>query len=406
MSRAARRSRGAGIISAALAISVAMASPALAAKKPTKKDGDGEITAPVEPPVPGAIGYTPTDKVERGIWMEMDEYERTLKHGKDVIRDPALNAYVRQVLCNAVGNDKCSTVRLYLIRTPHFNASMAPNGMMLVWSGLLMRMRDEAQLAAVLGHEFGHFERQHSLRQMKRIRDNLTAAAWASIFIGDLATLAALNSIFSYSRQAERDADHASIDYLAKSPYPTVAASQIWLQLREEQDATAKERKHRSRKNETGGMFATHPNTAERHKYLAKRAAETFNPTADARRKEYREALRTWWPTLIDDQVKLFDFGATEFLLANLATEGWTSDLLFARGELYRSRAKPGDFDAAAGFYRDAIAKGDALPETWRGLGLSLMRAGQPDAGKAALAEYLQRKPDAGDAAMIQIMAK
>ena len=58
-----------------------------------------------------------------------------------------------------------------LVRTPYFNASMAPNGMMQVWSGLLLRVDNEAQLAAVLGHEIGHYLARHSV---ERLRDEGT----------------------------------------------------------------------------------------------------------------------------------------------------------------------------------------------------------------------------------------
>ena len=44
------------------------------------------------------------------------------------------------------------------------------------------------------------------------------------------------------------------------------------------------------------------------------------------------------------------------------------------------------------------------LPEARRGLGLSLLRSGQVTDGKAALAQYLQLKPDAADAKAIQAL--
>ncbi len=41
---------------------------------------------------------------------------------------------------------------------------------MVVWTGALLRLRDEAELAAVLGHEFGHFEMRHGLKTFRRAR--------------------------------------------------------------------------------------------------------------------------------------------------------------------------------------------------------------------------------------------
>lgn len=62
--------------------------------------------------------YHPTDKDERGLWMQVEEYERQLKISPLVIRDPDLNGYVRSVLCRSVGQAKCAGVRIYILRTP------------------------------------------------------------------------------------------------------------------------------------------------------------------------------------------------------------------------------------------------------------------------------------------------
>ena len=72
------------------------------------------------------------------------------------MRDIALQGYVRSVTQRLIG-PQISDLRIYLVRDPDFNASMFPNGMMLVHTGLLARTRSEAQLAAVLGHECGHY---------------------------------------------------------------------------------------------------------------------------------------------------------------------------------------------------------------------------------------------------------
>ena len=118
------------------------------------------------PPYAGV--YEPQGVDERGQWMLADETERGMRDSHLVIRDAALDAYVRGVFCRTVGEDRCRSVRIYILRIPIFNASMYPNGMMTVWSGLLLRSRNEAELAAVLAHEFAHFERRHTLQAFRR----------------------------------------------------------------------------------------------------------------------------------------------------------------------------------------------------------------------------------------------
>ena len=337
--------------------------------------------------------------------------ERGIKTSAFVIRDPSLNDYVRGVFCRTVGTDACAPIRIYLLRTPAFNAGMYPTGMMVINSGLLLRMRDEAQLAAILGHEFTHYTHRHQIQSFRDAKAKANAATWLSFLpVGGLAAAAAASvaqlglaaSIFSFSREMEAEADATSVPLMAKAGYDAGQAWRVWEQLRAEQDATAAARNTKSRKDKHGGIFGSHPPTAERLATLRTLAAN--HPGGIDGRAAYVAALRPWWPQLVDDQVKLNDFGGTEFVLGKLAEGGWTADLLYARGELYRTRGLPADLTAAAGYYRAAIAQSDAPAEAWRGLGLVALRSGERAEARTALETYLRMRPDAADRSMIEMM--
>ncbi len=365
------------------------------------------LLAATPPVVAQAAGpaYQPQDALERGLWMQVDEYERDLKNSKLVVRDSALNGYLHDVLCREVG-PRCSEARIYLVRNPYFNASMAPNGMMLVWSGLLLRMNNEAELAAVLGHEFAHYDKRHTLQLFRDIRKKTDAMVWASFLpFGQLASLGLIGSIYSFNRDMERQSDMASLTYLDAGGYDPAAASRIWHRLRAEMDATAAARRHKSRKDKNGGFFATHPNSKERMETLAAAATRDHAGGAhDLGRDRYRAALADWYVPLVDDQVKMADFGGTEFLIAQRAEAGWTPELFYAKGENHRLRGAAGDHDAAIAAYRQGIAAGGTMPELWRGLGLALIKSGARDEGRAMLRDYVARSPDADDRAMMAMM--
>lgn len=374
-----------------------------------------EPAAPVLPTYTAA--YQPQTKDERGIWMEADEDERVLRDSVLLMRDEGLNAYVRQVLCREVGEDRCRSVRLYIVEVPQFNASMAPNGTMRVWSGLLLRVQNEAELASVLGHEFAHFELRHSLAGIKARRDAASLAAWIGVLSAGAANigaggvgngsslqLAVLGNYFKFSREQETAADLLGLQYMAKSPYDPAAASQIWQSIMAEADARSVARGLKPGREYKAAFFGTHPPSPERAAYL-KAEADKLGKRGELRAQEYREAIRPFLPRLLAAQVRSNDFGGSEYLLQTLsATEGWTGDLLFARGELFRQRGNPRDLVTAADLFRDAIAKGYANPEAHRELGLSLMRGGQEADGKAALREYLKLKPDANDGNVIKML--
>ncbi|WP_293883870.1 M48 family metallopeptidase [Sphingomonas sp.] len=359
---------------------------------------------------PADFGYQPIGADEKGIWAQADDIERELKNSKLLVRDEKLTSYLTTVLCREVGADRCKAARIYLVREPIFNAGMYANGMLTIFTGALLRIRNEAQLAAILGHEFGHFEARHGLAGMRSQRSTASWVSWLTVVsIGagqyqDFGTVFWANH-YRFSRDQERDADFRGIQDMGRSGYRTACASQIWAGLRNEADATAIARGARSLKDSPKGLFASHPMDAERMLYLADEATKVGIGNAFDGETEYNSAISHLWPMLIDDQIKLSDFGGSEFLLASLATNGWTGPLLFARGELYRSRGSPIDIQQSAVYYREATAMPDAPALAWRGLGLSLARTGDRPGAKLAINEYLKRNPQAGDKPMLLMIA-
>ncbi|MEH3047942.1 M48 family metalloprotease [Sphingomonas adhaesiva] len=368
-------------------------------------------TQPAPPPAPYAGVYQPHGVDEIGLWREDDEHERALGQSALVIRDPALNGYVRGVLCRAVGQERCGAVRIYLVRVPYFNASMSPNGTMQVNSGLLLRARSDAELAAVLGHEFGHFEKRHTLQQFKAQRSGSALLSWMQVLAGMASTpqaaggfsslqLSVLGGFARFGRDQEREADLVGLGYLNGSTLRPGAASRIWRNLILEQEASATARGLSKPDFRRVAFFASHPPEAERADYLQALAAPD-GETRDEGAERYAAAMSPWMPAFLDDQIKLNDFGASDYLITHLAEAGWTAPLWRARGDLFRARGAPRDLMDAADFYAKAVALDPQLAEAQRGLGLSLVKTAHPAEGAVALRRYLALKPDAGDAAMI-----
>ena len=356
---------------------------------------------------PSAAGYTPTGRDEQGLWASADEAERDLKSSRLVIRDPALNGYLRRVLCRAVGEFRCGTIRIYVLRSPAFNAGMMPNGALIINTGLFLRVQDEAELAAVLGHEFTHFEHRHGLYDLRSRRSAASWGIWltvASIGAGNgyNYTPGFVAGHYSYARDQERDADLTGLGYMRAGGFQPRRAADIWAQMREEEDHRASALGVRPGTKSLLSPFADHPMDAERMTYLRVAAGPLPSDSGYTGTEEYRAALAQLWPTLIADQIKLNDFGGSQYLLTMLAGPTWTGPLLYAQAELYRTRGGPADLLLAINAYRQAAQLADAPAETWRGLGLTYARLNQPADARASIEEFLKRRPDAGDRAMLE----
>lgn len=355
------------------------------------------------PPYLGA--YDPDDIDERGIWQQMEEVERKLASQKDVMRDQSLNGYLEEVLCNTVGPERCSGVRIYVLRDASFNAAMYPNGMMVVHTGALLRLRTEAELAFVLGHEFAHYEERHGLQAFKKARSATDGMAFFAMAgaAGSLVSLLMLSDFLGFNREQEQKADLVSTDYLEASGYSQQGAANVWVRMLDEDDARAAER-NRGKRGRNTEWLDSHPAPFVRATYLD-RLREYEDTAGVDGRERYAGKLAPFIGGFFDDQLKRNDFAASEYILNEIAADGWTADLLPLRGELYRTRGGPQDLQQAIGYYSEALSLGNNQPETWRGLGLAQLRSGAREDGQASLRKYLELQPDAPDAGMMKMMS-
>jgi len=364
-------------------------------------------------------GYRAVDQDEKGMWQQMERVEEEISGANLLIKDPQLTGYLGNLIGN-VGGPAARDMRIYLARIPEFNAVMFPTGFSVIFTGLLLRMRNEAQLAGVIAHESAHFLRKHQLRQwrdMRRKSDIFSflamgagvAGGAAGVYAGDLVQLAHLGTILSllrYNRGLEAEADAMGVRLLAEAGYDPMAMSETWDQLIGELDLSAKYR--RKKRDRDFALFSTHPSPDARMADLKVSAAEVKQPgrTYDAHRGRYLAALAAIHPTLLDDQVKLNDPGASQYVVNTLARDGWNGLLRFYEGEVWRLRnsQKREDEARAAQGYAAAILYPDAPPDAWRWHGIMLLKQGRAGEARAAFGRYLQLAPNAPDAPLVRQM--
>jgi predicted Zn-dependent protease len=364
---------------------------ALAACHPTNAP-EGPVTA----------GFRPAlSSEEGGLWQEMDKAEAEIRTSRFLLRDQELNAYVREVVCRLI-TDQCVDVRVYLTRVPYFNATAAPNGMIQVWSGLLLRTQNEAQLAAVLGHELGHYLQRHSLQRLRDVRDKRSVGTWLTVgfgLAGGLASVSLLASTFSFSRDQEREADRIGLELMTKAGYRPTEVPRMWENLIAEQNSDPEH-------NERDVFFKMHPSPEERAATLT-RLAQAAGPGGETYAERYQRQVRSLRGSLLEDELRLRQYPRTLVVLREIVSAaGEDGEIAYYTGEVYRLRDGEGDGTRAREAYERAIAYGNYPPEIHRSLGLMQMRAGETLEAGQSFAKYLQLRPEASDRAMIQSYLK
>jgi beta-barrel assembly-enhancing protease len=358
----------------------------------------------LSPPASAQADWAMPARVERpdmasdegGLWAMMDREETKLRRSSFVVRDNAWREYVSALACKLAG-DHCPDMRVYTVRTPLFNASMAPNGMMQIWTGLLLRMENEAQLAAVIGHEIGHYLQRHSI---ERLRDARAKSAFATLMapfglVGLVGQLGAIASALAFSRENENEADRIGVALLKRAALDAREASKVWANVRAELAAGP------------GGdpaqrsvMMATHPGVEERQVQLERLAEGTSGDLGEARYLERIEPL-LWG--LAEEELKRAQFDESIVLFTRLIDKrAQRGDLRWFRGEARRLRARADDAAQATADFEAALTLDKPPPQAHRSLAFLHRDQGRKAEAASAFKKYLEAAPTAADAGLVQ----
>ncbi|MBC6428491.1 MAG: M48 family metalloprotease [Cellvibrionales bacterium] len=355
-----------------------------------------------EPTLPP--GYAPDKSTdEGGLWYQVERFEEQLQTSPHIIRNTALTEYLEELVCQLAG-DYCGSIRVYLVKNPHFNASMYPNGMMHVHTGLLLRVANADELGAVLGHELAHYLRSHSIDQWRNAKKSLGIAAFIDIGLAalheDLHGLArdvATVGLMRYNREQESEADAYGVQIIATHGYDPAASVSLWKYIEAERGADKS-------KDTSSIFFATHPkveNRIARLKQHIKRYGK--NPKTDETDlDEFQNLVVAEYEGLMDEQIALQEYEQTAEMIDRHAAIGYPDSLIkFYRAELHRQRKKFGDERAAIDLYRKAATFERTAARSHRELGYLYIKHGLNDAAKDAFESYLEITPNADDREMI-----
>jgi predicted Zn-dependent protease len=351
-------------------------------------------------------GYQPIDaETEKGLWMELEEYEAAIRRSALLIKDGPMNDYVKSAACR-VASDYCGDLRIYLIRNPGFNASMTANGVMQVWTGLLVRVSSEDELAAVLGHELAHYTQLHTLARFKKIRDNMSTASFLDlglmvvtgipIAVGQLSAIA---NAMAFSREQEEEADLLGVRFMSQSDYDPRAAARVWKTIvAEEKFAVAK-------RQGTSLFTSTHPESEARIETLESFVDENYPASASiqADSQSHVDILNQYYMLLMEDQIDTNRFGRTEHILKKHREIGVDPALIhFFQGEMYRQRNADGDLELARDAYQLSIETDKPFADAYRNLAYINLKQGNQALAREEFRRYLELKPDADDRAMVE----
>jgi predicted Zn-dependent protease len=181
-----------------------------------------------------------------------------------VYEESSLNDYVRSVGNALVPHTHRPqlTYHFAVLDSPIVNAFALPGGYIYVTRGILAMMNSEAELAVVLGHELGHVNARHSVRQMSKlmiVQIGMTLGSALSKTFAKISGVASLGMqllFLKFSRDDEREADTLGVEYARAGGYNPGEMIGFFSSLQRLGDLSGK--------STLPGFLSTHPLTSER----------------------------------------------------------------------------------------------------------------------------------------------
>jgi predicted Zn-dependent protease len=199
-----------------------------------------------------------TDQEEVQLGANISERIRA-KYG--VVQDPEIHKYVTLVGMVLVRKSSRPNIpyQFIVLDTDGVNAFAAPGGFVHITRGALALMKNEAELAGVLGHELAHITEKHTIRAVQKNKAFQMAASQKSVSADPQLFRRLQDEMFKivfagFGRADELDADEHGLAVSASSGYEASGLKQFLTTLKERN--TGSEIKQ--------GLFASHPEMDER----------------------------------------------------------------------------------------------------------------------------------------------
>ncbi|NND60987.1 MAG: M48 family metalloprotease [Gammaproteobacteria bacterium] len=302
------------------------------------------LLLPVAAAVLAACGTNPVTGEKDLILMSEEreiaigrQYHQQIMQEYKIYEDRDLQSYVQAIGERLAANSHRPqlTYHFTLLDSEEINAFALPGGYIYITRGLMAYLNNEAELAAVLGHEIGHVTARHAARKHSRGLLSGVASTAATVLtgsreVGSLTNIAGGALVSGYGRNLELEADGLGAEYLARAGYLPESMIDVVRVLKAQETFEIERAEVESRSPRVyHGVMSTHPDND-------KRLREVIDAAAEVQADEVHEVDPSVYMNLMDGvtfgKSRVEGFGGTGEVyhpgmgIAVSLPRGWTTD--------------------------------------------------------------------------------
>ena len=349
-------------------------------------------------PIPVCQTLTASEE-EQMLWRRAQEEQDVIDGSGLLYQDAEIENYLNQIAEKLQTNSISADIsfQIKVIKDPKLNAFALPNGVIYIHTGILARMENEAQLAALLAHEMTHCTHRHSLKTLRNIKDRTQAK---SATIRELAQLLGITgsiaSINGYTRELETEADRVGLDLAVKANYDPNEVLKLFELLKQENEIEGVEEPY---------FLGTHPKVQQRIENVNRWLAE--NNRGKIKGSKNTIKFQSRMSRLMLENARL-DLRQGKFLIAQSTVKKYLrvnpddAQAYFLLGEIFRQRGWKNDSVAAINNYEKSISLNPSFAESHKAMGLIHYKDGEKRRAKKYFESCLLLSPNTADKAYIQ----
>ncbi len=167
---------------------------------------------------------------ERELMANAHEYEEHFLRRGYRYYSPELEELVQRIgkEVSPEPTDPYIDYRFFLIEAPFPNAFALPDGQVYVTTCMMSILENEAQLAALLGHEVTHTAGHHGILTYRSTRKKLITSLVVGPLTLGVADIYLTMSILGYSRDLEEEADAVGFETMLDRRYDPREMVHLW----------------------------------------------------------------------------------------------------------------------------------------------------------------------------------